>query len=61
MKKFMFEIQELIHVCEFGETREEARAKIIQRLEKREFEFLEPDISDGEEINKKLNEEKKDE
>jgi hypothetical protein len=50
MKKYMFEIQELIHACEFGESKEDARTKIIQRLENGEFQFLEPNVSDGEEV-----------
>jgi len=44
----MFKIIKLLEVCEYGNDKEEAREKIIKRLEKREFVFLDPVVSDGE-------------
>ena len=48
MKKYMFEIEELLFVAEYGDNEVEARAKIINRIEKGEFRMLDPVVSDGE-------------
>jgi hypothetical protein len=48
MNKYLFKIVELLEVCEYGNDKEEAREKIIERLEKREFVFSDPVVSDGE-------------
>lgn len=39
MKKFIFEIQNLIKVTEEGETEEEARSKVIHKLRINHYEF----------------------
>jgi len=49
MKKYFFEIQELLTVAEYGESKEDARQKIVQKVENGEFKFLCPNISDGDE------------
>lgn len=51
MKTFTFEIQELVNVKVKAETVEEARMKVLNLLENKEIEFVDPTISDGQEVD----------
>ena len=50
MRLFEFEIQELLKVTIYAESKIDARQKVIQNLEYKMYNFEYPYVSDGEEI-----------
>jgi hypothetical protein len=50
MTKYEFEIQELIKVIVEADTREDARSEVIYKLEKGDYDFQDPYVSDGKEV-----------